>query len=112
MKWNVFKYSISLRLGACAVVLITIAVALSLLLRSQFESDWIVGLVVIAVMTPVSLLLLHRQLRNYFSLFRALAGTVGSYRDSDYSFSVNWKSDPMIRFHRSVGGRVAEAGHR
>ena len=96
MKWNVFKYSLSLRLSACVVLLLAAAIIFSLLLRHQIKSDWAVVLIVMSVMAPMSVIVLHRQLRNYFSLFRALAGTVSSYRDSDYSFSIRWNSDDEI----------------
>ena len=112
MKWNVFRYSILVRLSACIVFLLTVAIALSLLLRHEFKSDWLTALVVILVMTPFSLVLLHRQLRSYFSLFRALAGTVSSYRDSDYSFSIRWKSDDeigeLVQAHNDLGDTLRD----
>lgn len=112
MKWNVFRYSILIRLSACIVFLLAVAVALSLLLRHEFKSDWLTALVVILVMTPFSLILLQRQLRNYFSLFRALAGTVGSYRDGDYSFSIRWQSDDeigeLVKAHNDLGDTLRD----
>jgi len=112
MKWNVFKYSISLRLSASVVLLLAMAVTLVLLLRHEVKADWLVGLIVIGVMAPVSVLLLHRQLRNYFSLFRALAGTVSSYRDSDYSFSIRWQSDDeigeLVKAHNDLGDTLRD----
>jgi len=112
MKWNVFRYSLLLRLSACVIVLLAIAVASSLLLRDQFKSGWMAALVVVVVMTPLSLLLLQRQLKNYFSLFRALAGTVSSYRDGDYSFSLRWKSDDelgeLVKAHNDLGDTLRD----
>lgn len=112
MKWNVFKYSLSLRLSACVVFLLVVSVALSLLLRHEFKSDWMVAIIVVAVMTPTSVILLHRQLRSYFSLFRALAGTVSSYRDSDYSFSIRWQSDDeigeLVKAHNDLGDTLRD----
>ncbi len=112
MKWNVFKYSLSLRLSACVVFLLLVSVALSLLLRHEFKSDGMVALIVAAVMMPTSVILLHRQLRSYFSLFRALAGTVSSYRDSDYSFSIRWQSDDeigeLVKAHNDLGDTLRD----
>ncbi|MEO6172025.1 MAG: ATP-binding protein [Arenimonas sp.] len=112
MKWNLFKYSLTLRLGACVVFLLAIAIALTLLLKPLMHSDWLLGLIVLAAMTPLSLILLHRQLRTYLSLFRALAGTVGSYRDSDYSFSIRWQSDDeigdLVKAHNELGDTLRD----
>ena len=81
--------------------LIVLAIALSLGLRDWIPvswkiSEWAIALSVFLLLAPLSLLILHWQLRNYLSLFRALAGTVSSYRDSDYNFSIRWQSDDEI----------------
>ncbi|MGH8500255.1 MAG: sensor histidine kinase, partial [Methylococcales bacterium] len=112
MKWNVFRYSLFLRLSACVMVLLAVSIAAALFIRDQFKSDWLAALVVIGIMTPLALLLLQRQLRNYFSLFRALAGTVSSYRDGDYSFSLRWKSDDelgeLVKAHNDLGDTLRD----
>ncbi|MEO8003054.1 MAG: ATP-binding protein [Arenimonas sp.] len=112
MKWNVFRYSLFLRLSACVIILLALSIAAALFIRDQFKSDWWVALVVVGVMTPVSLILLQRQLKNYFSLFRALAGTVSSYRDGDYSFSLRWKSDDelgeLVKAHNDLGDTLRD----
>ncbi len=42
-------------------------------------------------------LLLDRLLGPVLSLFRALAGTVSSYRDGDFGFSLSWPHDDELR---------------
>ncbi len=46
------------------------------------------------------------------SLFRALAGTVSSYRDGEYNFGVHWRGDDalgeMVAAHRQLGDILRE----
>ncbi|KLD78453.1 HAMP domain-containing histidine kinase [Xanthomonas hyacinthi] len=46
------------------------------------------------------------------SLFRALAGTVSSYRDGEYNFGVHWRGDDelgeMVAAHRQLGEILRE----
>ncbi len=112
MKWNISRYSLFLRLSTCVIFLIAMSIASALFIRDQFQSDWLAMFVVIGIMVPISLVLLQRQLKNYFSLFRALAGTVSSYRDGDYSFSIRWKSDDeigeLVKAHNELGDTLRD----
>nr|WP_240318655.1 PAS domain-containing sensor histidine kinase [Lysobacter sp. TY2-98] len=55
--------------------------------------------VVLAVVLDLPLLAYHvrRLLAPMHSLFRALAGTVASYRDGDFSFGLTWDGDGELR---------------
>ncbi len=117
MKLKFFQYSLWWRLGSSIVFLIVLAIALSLGLREWIPaswkiSEWTIALSVFLLLTPLSLLVLHWQLRNYLSLFRALAGTVSSYRDSDYSFSIRWQSDDevgeLVKAHNDLGDTLRD----
>lgn len=97
--------------------LIVLAIALSLGLRDGIPaswkiSEWAIALSVFLLLAPLSLLILHWQLRNYLSLFRALAGTVSSYRDSDYNFSIRWQSDDeigeLVKAHNDLGDTLRD----
>jgi len=49
------------------------------------------GVVGVALLVPLSLYVAHRLLAPVPAMFRALAGTVMSYRDGDFSFSLAWR---------------------
>jgi two-component system nitrogen regulation sensor histidine kinase NtrY len=117
MKWKLFKTSLWWRLSSSIVFLIVLAIALSLGLRywiptSWKISEWAIALSVFLLLAPLSLIILHWQVRNYFSLFRALAGTVSSYRDADYSFSIRWQSDDeigeLVKAHNDLGDTLRD----
>ncbi|MDR6673280.1 HAMP domain-containing sensor histidine kinase [Xanthomonas sp. 1678] len=55
---------------------------------------------------------LRRATAPMRSLFRALAGTVSSYRDGEYNFGVHWRGDDelgeMVAAHRQLGEILRE----
>jgi signal transduction histidine kinase len=55
---------------------------------------------------------LERRLGPVGSLFRALEGTVTSYRDGDYAFGVAWPHDdelqPLVQAHNQLGDTLRE----
>jgi two-component system, NtrC family, nitrogen regulation sensor histidine kinase NtrY len=117
MKVRLPNISLWWRLSAGLIFLILLATILSLGLRYWIPADWNISDVWIAVavmlmIVPLALLLLHRLIKNYFSLFRALAGTVSSYRDSDYSFSIRWQSDDevgeLVKAHNELGNTLRD----
>ena len=59
-----------------------------------------------------SLWLSRRLLRPVLSLFRALAGTVSSYRDHDFSFGIAWPGNDelgdLVAAHNALGDTLRE----
>jgi two-component system, NtrC family, nitrogen regulation sensor histidine kinase NtrY len=55
---------------------------------------------------------LHKQLASVLALFRALGGTVISYRDGDYSFSLHWPRNDelaaLVEAHNTLGDVLRE----
>jgi two-component system, NtrC family, nitrogen regulation sensor histidine kinase NtrY len=105
------------RLSLSLIFLLLLAVALSLGLRHWIPVQWKISdiwiaIAVMVMLVPISLLLLHRLVKNYFSLFRALAGTVSSYRDADYSFSIRWQSEDeigeLVKAHNDLGDTLRD----
>jgi two-component system nitrogen regulation sensor histidine kinase NtrY len=78
-----------LTLLACASVVIAVVVALEL--REWVDDPWVAGALTLAACLPLALVLVRHPLSQMASMFRALAGTVTSYRDGDFSFSLAWK---------------------
>ncbi|NLA67631.1 MAG: ATP-binding protein [Gammaproteobacteria bacterium] len=67
-----------------------------------------------AVALPLPLLVYHvrRLLRPAHSLFRALAGSVASYRDGDFSFGLSWEGGgelgALVAAHRALGDTLRD----
>jgi two-component system, NtrC family, nitrogen regulation sensor histidine kinase NtrY len=111
------KISLWWRLSLSLIFLLLLAIGLSLGLRHWIPSSWKISdiwiaITVILILAPIALLMLHRLVKNYFSLFRALAGTVSSYRDADYSFSIRWQSDDeigeLVKAHNDLGDTLRD----
>ncbi|WP_426116907.1 sensor histidine kinase [Massilia sp. PWRC2] len=57
----------------------------------------LVALLAIACVVPLAVITLRAQMQPILSLFRALEGTVASYRDGDFSFSLHWPHNDQLR---------------
>jgi nitrogen fixation/metabolism regulation signal transduction histidine kinase len=89
--------------AALAGALVLVVVVATVLLGEWFEdTPVLVGALALLLGLPLSLWLVRRQFRPMLSLFRALAGTVSSYRDGDFSFSLAWP-------HRDELGELVDA---
>lgn len=107
------RLSLSLRLSIVAVVLIVLAVALNLGLLLIFpQSVGMVALLVMLVMLPLTFAVMRHQLQPVLQLFRAMSGTVISYQDGDYSFSLHWQRRDelaeLVDAHNSLGNVLRE----
>src|SRR5262245_15622055 len=45
---------------------------------------------------PLAMITIRAQLEHVLSLFRALTGTVTSYKDGDFSFSLHWAQNDEL----------------
>ncbi|WP_246120949.1 sensor histidine kinase [Luteimonas granuli] len=101
---------------ALALVCMAFAVGLALWLETWIRPRWLA--LPVAVLLPLPLLLYHvrRLLRPARSLFRALAGSVASYRDGDYSFGVSWDGRgelaELVDAHRALGDTLRDQRQR
>jgi len=89
----------------CAIV--TIAVVFAIALREWIGDATIAGLVALAVLLPLAVSAARRPLAPVLAMFRALAGTVTSYRDGDFAFSLAWKRNDelgdLVAAHNALG---------
>ncbi|WP_133499313.1 sensor histidine kinase [Cognatilysobacter terrigena] len=89
------------------------AASLALLL-DRFVLHQAATSIALAVVLDLPLLVYHvrRLLAPMHSLFRALAGTVASYRDGDFSFGIQWDGDDELRelvdSHNALGDVLRE----
>jgi two-component system nitrogen regulation sensor histidine kinase NtrY len=95
--------------GTLLGVGILIALALDHLLPGQPLA--VLGICLLCVV-PLSIITIRAQIQPILSLFRALEGTVTSYRDGDFSFSLHWPHNDelsdLIGAHNALGEVLRE----
>ena len=101
------RSSLVWRLGAMACALVTAAVGLTLVVEDGVGSRWSTVAIVLAVMLPLTLVLMRGPLAPVLAMFRALSGTVTSYRDGDFAFSLAWPRNDelgdLVVAHNALG---------
>jgi len=95
--------------GTLLAVGIIIALGLDHLLPGR---PLLVAGLCLAGVVPVAIITIRSQVQPILSLFRALEGTVTSYRDGDFSFSLHWPQNDeladLIRAHNDLGNVLRE----
>lgn len=88
-------------LAACAMVAVAVVSTLALASLGWQAAG---GLL---VLLPLTAYLVRRPLAPMASMFRALAGTVSSYKDGDFAFSLAWHRDDelgeLVSAHNALG---------
>jgi len=102
---------VAVRMVAIAIVgIVATAAATWLLLR--WLQPWAAALVSAAAIGGIVATVIWRALVPMRALFRALAGTVASYRDGDFSFGITWdKASDLIELvdaHNALGNTLRE----
>ena len=95
--------------GTLLAVGILIALALDHLLPGR--PLLVLGVCLLCVV-PIAVITIRSQIKPILSLFRALEGTVTSYRDGDFSFSLHWPQNDeladLISAHNALGEVLRE----
>ena len=105
------RISLAQRLIVSATLAVVLASAATALLM-HWLPDW----AAVAIAAPLSAilggLLLWRTIAPVRALFRALAGTVASYRDGDFSFDIVWDRHAdlieLVQAHNALGDALRE----
>lgn len=107
------RLGLAVRLGLTAAALAAFAVVLTAVLV-----DWLWGqpllaiLCSLAIVAPVAYFVIQSHLQPVFAMFRALGGTVISYREGDYSFGLHWERDDelgeLVQSHNALGDVLRE----
>ncbi|WP_426191710.1 sensor histidine kinase [Massilia sp. DWR3-1-1] len=88
---------------------IVIALGLAQLLPGR---PVLVAVLSMACVVPLAVITIGAQLQAMLSLFRALEGTVSSYRDGDFSFSLRWPHNDeladLVAAHNALGQVLRE----
>jgi nitrogen fixation/metabolism regulation signal transduction histidine kinase len=99
------------RLLGCALLAAAVAAAGTALLV-RWLPPWAAGLIAGLLAATLGAALIWRSIAPVGGLFRALAGTVASYRDGDFSFGIAWERDSelieLVRAHNALGDTLRE----
>ena len=102
---------IAVRMIAIAVAGIVLTALVTVLL-DRWLQPWAAALVAASAVGALVAAIIWRALVPMRALFRALAGTVASYRDGDFSFGITWdKASDLIELvdaHNALGTTLRE----
>ncbi|RJG24183.1 sensor histidine kinase [Massilia cavernae] len=95
--------------GTLLALGIIIALALDHFLPGR---PWLVFAICMVCVVPISIITMRSQIQPILSLFRALEGTVASYKDGDFSLSLHWQQNDeladLIEAHNALGDVLRE----
>ena len=104
-----FGLSLTARFALLITFLLLLTILLTLgLLHLLPGEPWLVAGIAILLMLPLALSLLQQQIQPLLALFRAMNGTVISYQDGDYAFSLHWKRNDEVRELVAAHNRLGE----
>ena len=103
-----FRLSLLTRWTALIGTLLTVGIVIALAMTHFFpDNPGLVLAVCLLCVLPISIITIRSQLEYMLSLFRALTGTVTSYRDGDFSFSLHWPQNDelsdLVAAHNALG---------
>lgn len=105
------RLPLGLTFGAIALLHAALAALLAVALAHWLQ-DWAAVLLAILIVAPGLVYHVYRVLAPMRSLFRALAGTVASYRDGDFSFGLSWAGGgelgELVAAHNALGDALRE----
>ena len=106
------RRSLAGRYALTTSALLFAAIVLTLILQRWLGDALLAGAVAALVMIPATVWVARRRLAPALSLFRALAGTVSSYRDGDFSFGLSWPRNDeigdLVAAHNELGGALRD----
>lgn len=108
-----FRRSLAARRFALVAPLLLLAIVLALGFAQWLgDSPVLAGTLALIVVLPLAMWLIRRQLHPMLSLFRALTGSVTSFRDGDFSFSLRWDGNDelgdLTEAHNHLGDVLRE----
>ncbi|OON59941.1 ATP-binding protein [Massilia sp. KIM] len=108
-----FRLSLVTRWSALVGTLLALGILIAIGLDQLFpDSPLLVFSVCLLAVVPIAIITIRSQIQPILSLFRALEGTVASYRDGDFSFSLHWPQNDeladLIAAHNALGEVLRE----
>jgi nitrogen fixation/metabolism regulation signal transduction histidine kinase len=111
MSW-LRRLPLPVRFTALALAYVVVGSLLASAIERFFLHDWIATGVVALALAPLLYVHARRLTAPARSLFRALAGTVASYRDGDFSFGLSWDGGgelgELVDAHNHLGDVLRE----
>jgi signal transduction histidine kinase len=96
--------------AVCALVAASVVVAF--ILEDWLGDPALAGAITTATLAPVAIWIVRRALVPVAAMVRALAGTVSSYRDGDFAFSLAWKRNDelgdLVDAHNILGDTLRQ----
>ena len=112
MMGMMIRRSVAGRLLFWLLPLLAAAIALPLLLMDWLGDARLAALLSGVVIVPVATWVLRRALAPVNSLFRALAGSVNTYRDGEYNSGIHWRGQDdlgdLVKAHAELGEVLRE----
>ena len=111
MRW---RQRLPLRLGFAAIAVAYMALAAlgTALLSPLVHDRWLAAGIAIVMLAPLCAYHVRSLFAPMHSLFRALAGSVASYRDGDFAFGVSWSGGgelgDLVASHTALGDALRE----
>jgi two-component system nitrogen regulation sensor histidine kinase NtrY len=108
-----FRLSLVTRWSALVVTLLAMGILIALFLDRLLPGrPGTVFAICLACVLPISIITIRAQIAPILSLFRALGGTVTSYTDGDFSFSLHWPQNDelsdLVQAHNALGNVLRE----
>jgi nitrogen fixation/metabolism regulation signal transduction histidine kinase len=103
-----FRLSLVTRWSALVGTLLALGILAALGLDTLMPGrPFVVFGISILCVVPIAVITIRAQVQPVLSLFRALEGTVTSYRDGDFSFSLHWPQNDevgdLVDAHNALG---------
>jgi two-component system nitrogen regulation sensor histidine kinase NtrY len=101
------------RWSALIATLLSLGILIAIGLHYLFpDQPLLVTGVCLLCVVPLSVITIRAQMAPILSLYRALGGTVTSYRDGDFSFSLHWPQNDelsdLVEAHNQLGNVLRE----
>jgi nitrogen fixation/metabolism regulation signal transduction histidine kinase len=108
-----FRLSLVTRWSALVGTLLAMGILIALGLNQLMpDSPGAVFGICLVCVVPIAIITIRAQIQPILSLFRALEGTVTSYKDGDFSFSLHWQQNDeladLIASHNALGNVLRE----
>jgi len=101
------RSSLTWRVALVAAAMMIAGVALALLLDDWLADPLLAGGIAVAIMLPITISVVRGPLSRVTAMYRALSGTVTSYRDGDFAFSLAWPNNDelgeLVAAHNRLG---------
>lgn len=108
IKKQPMRLSLLTRWTALIATLLTVGILIAQALSYYLPNRPVLVLAIcLLCVLPIAIITIRAQLEHMLSLFRALTGTVTSYQDGDFSFSLRWPQNDelsdLVAAHNALG---------